>query len=83
MSIDCFACQGKALECRICASTGWVEIMGAGMVHPAVLESAGYDPSIYTGFAFGLGPERIGMLKYGIEDIRMFYANDCRFLEMF
>jgi phenylalanyl-tRNA synthetase alpha chain len=83
MSIDCFACQGEALNCRICSSTGWVEIMGAGMVHPAVLESAGYDPSVYTGFAFGLGPERIGMLKYGIEDIRMFYANDCRFLEMF
>lgn len=83
MSIDCFACQGKAMGCRICASTGWVEIMGAGMVHPAVLEGAGYNPSVYTGFAFGLGPERIGMLKYGIEDIRMFYENDCRFLEMF
>ena len=81
MSIDCFACQGKG--CRICSETGWLEIMGAGMVHPKVLEGVGYDPERYTGFAFGLGPERIAMLKYGIEDIRLFYSNDLRFLKQF
>ena len=81
MSIDCFACAGDG--CRICGETGWIEIMGAGMVHPKVLEGVGYDPNIYTGFAFGMGPERIAMLKYGIEDIRLFYANDLRFLSQF
>ena len=78
MSIDCFKCGGDG--CRICSQTGWIEIMGAGMVHPKVLEGVGYDPSVYTGFAFGMGPERIAMLKYGIDDIRLFYANDLRFL---
>ena len=81
MAIDCFACQGGG--CRICKESGWIEIMGAGMVHPRVLEGVGYDPSKYTGFAFGLGPERIAMLKYGIDDIRMFYSNDLRFLRRF
>ncbi len=81
MSIDCFSCQGGG--CRICRDTGWIEIMGAGMVHPKVLEGVGYDPSVYTGFAFGLGPERIAMLKYGIDDIRLFYSNDLRFLRQF
>ena len=81
MSIDCFSCQGKG--CRICKDSGWIEIMGAGMVHPRVLEGVGYDPSVYTGFAFGLGPERIAMLKYGIDDIRLFYSNDLRFLRQF
>ena len=81
MSIDCFACQGSG--CRICKNTGWIEIMGAGMVHPKVLEGVGYDPGVYTGFAFGLGPERIAMLKYGIDDIRLFYSNDLRFLRQF
>ena len=81
MSIDCFACAGGG--CRICGETGWIEIMGAGMVHPKVLEGVGYDPNIYTGFAFGMGPERIAMLKYGIDDIRLFYANDLRFLSQF
>ncbi len=81
MSIDCFACAGDG--CRICGETGWIEIMGAGMVHPKVLEGVGYDPNIYTGFAFGMGPERIAMLKYGIDDIRLFYANDLRFLSQF
>ena len=81
MSIDCFACNGEG--CRICSDTGWIEIMGAGMVHPKVLEGVGYDPAIYTGFAFGMGPERIAMLKYGIEDIRLFYSNDLRFLKQF
>ena len=81
MSIDCFACRGKG--CRICKESGWIEIMGAGMVHPKVLEGVGYDPEVYTGFAFGLGPERIAMLKYGIDDIRLFYSNDLRFLKQF
>jgi len=81
MSIDCFACSGRG--CRICSETGWIEIMGAGMVHPKVLEGVGYDPSVYTGFAFGMGPERIAMLRYGIDDIRLFYSNDLRFLRQF
>ena len=83
MSIDCFACQGEGTGCRICRDSGWIEIMGAGMVHPKVLAGVGYDPDVYTGFAFGLGPERIAMLKYGIDDIRLFYSNDLRFLRQF
>ena len=75
MSIDCFSCEGKG--CRICSDTGWIEIMGAGMVHPKVLEAAGLDPYIYTGFAFGMGPERIAMLKYGIDDIRLSTPTTC------
>ena len=81
MSIDCFACEGAG--CRVCKGTGWIEILGAGMVHPRVLEMVGYDSAKYTGFAFGLGPERIAMLKYGIDDIRLFYSNDLRFLRQF
>ena len=81
MAIDCFACGGDG--CRICSQTGWIEIMGAGMVHPKVLERVDYDPSIYTGFAFGMGVERIAMLKYSIDDVRLFYANDLRFLRQF
>ena len=81
MAIDCFVCNGEG--CRVCKGTGWIEIMGAGMVNPKVLEGVGYDPSIYTGFAFGMGPERIAMLKYGIEDVRLFYNNDLRFLGQF
>ena len=81
MSIDCFLCDGGG--CRVCGDTGWIEIMGAGMVHPKVLQGVGYDPNIYTGFAFGMGPERISMLKHGIDDIRLFYANDLRFLRQF
>ena len=81
MSIDCFNCRGDG--CRVCSYSGWIEIMGAGMVHPAVLRRVGYDPEVYTGFAFGMGPERIAMLRYGIDDIRHFYANDLRFLEQF
>ena len=83
MSIDCFACKGEGTGCRICRDSGWIEIMGAGMVHPKVLAGVGYDPEKYTGFAFGLGPERIAMLKYGIDDIRLFYSNDLRFLRQF
>ena len=83
MSIDCFACQGGDNSCRICRGSGWIEIMGAGMVHPKVLSSVGYDTEKYTGFAFGVGPERVAMLKYGIDDIRHFYTNDLRFLRQF
>jgi phenylalanyl-tRNA synthetase alpha chain len=81
MAIDCFICEGKG--CRLCSGTGWIEILGAGMVHPNVLKNVGYDPEAYTGFAFGLGVERIPMLGYGIEDIRLFYSNDLRFLKQF
>jgi len=81
MSIDCFVCQGEG--CRICKQSGWIEILGSGMVNPNVLRCIGYDPEIYNGFAFGMGPERIAMLKYGIDDIRLFYENDLRFLEQF
>jgi len=81
MAIDCFNCKGRG--CRICRESGWIEILGAGMVHPDVLRRVNYDPEVYTGFAFGMGPERIAMLKYGIEDIRLFYSNDIRFLRQF
>ena len=81
MDISCKVCSGKG--CSICKKSGWIEILGAGMVHPKVLEMAGYDTTIYTGFAFGMGPDRIAMLKYGIDDIRQFYTNDIRFLKQF
>ena len=83
MSIDCFACPGNDPDCRVCRGSGWIEIMGAGMVHPNVFRACGYDPEVYTGFAFGVGLERIAMLKYGIDDVRHFYANDIRFLRQF
>lgn len=79
VDIDCVLCQGQG--CPMCKYTGWLEILGAGMVHPLVLQYGGYDPAKYTGFAFGMGPERIALLKHGIDDIRYFYANDVRFLE--
>ncbi|MGL4820370.1 MAG: phenylalanine--tRNA ligase subunit alpha [Bacilli bacterium] len=81
MDISCMICHGKG--CNVCKGTGWIEILGAGMVHPNVLEMAGYDSKRYSGFAFGMGPERIAMLKYGVEDIRNFYTNDLRFLKQF
>jgi phenylalanyl-tRNA synthetase alpha chain len=81
MDMDCIICGGRG--CRVCKHTGWVEILGAGMVHPVVLRNGGYDPREFTGFAFGMGPERILMLKYNIDDIRLFFANDLRFLEQF
>jgi phenylalanyl-tRNA synthetase alpha chain len=81
MAIDCLACGGKG--CRLCSNTGWLEILGAGMVHPDVLRRVNYDPQVYSGFAFGMGVERIPMLKYGIDDIRLFYGNDLRFLRQF
>ncbi|MFQ6033684.1 MAG: phenylalanine--tRNA ligase subunit alpha, partial [Candidatus Bipolaricaulia bacterium] len=81
MDIDCPLCGGQG--CRVCKFTGWVEILGAGMVHPVVLENGGYDLTTYSGFAFGMGPERILMLKHNIDDIRLFFGNDLRFLEQF
>lgn len=81
IDISCVICAGKG--CRVCKGSGWVEILGAGMVHPAVFEAVGYDPERYTGYAFGMGVERIAMLRYGIDDIRLFFENDIRFLEQF
>ncbi|OEU46305.1 MAG: phenylalanine--tRNA ligase subunit alpha [Desulfobacterales bacterium C00003060] len=81
VDIRCVICRGKG--CRVCSHTGWLEVLGAGMVHPAVFEMVGYDTDHCTGFAFGMGVERIAMLKYGIDDIRKFYENDLRFLEQF
>ncbi len=78
---DCILCGGAG--CRVCKYSGWVEIMGAGMVHPVVLRNGGYDPDKVSGFAFGMGPERIAMLKYGIDDIRWFFSGDLRFLRQF
>lgn len=83
MAIDCFICRGSGAECHTCHGTGWIEILGAGMVHPEIIANAGYDPERYTGFAFGLGVERVAMLRWGIDDIRHFYANDLRFLRQF
>jgi len=77
-AIDCPQCSGKG--CRLCKQSGWIELLGAGMVHPRVLEMVGYDTSKYTGFAFGMGPERLMLLKYGLNDIRDFYKNDIRWL---
>ena len=81
MAIDCMICGGTG--CRTCGGEGWIEILGAGMVHPEILSNMGYDADRYTGFAAGMGIERICMLRYGIEDIRLFYANDLRFLKQF
>ncbi len=81
MDISCVICDGEG--CRVCGQTGWLEILGAGMVHPNVFRAVGYDPEEWVGFAFGLGVERIAMLKFGIDDIRLFYENHLRFLEQF
>ncbi len=81
VDMDCIVCGGKG--CGLCKRTGWLEIMGAGMVHPTVLRNGGYDPARFSGFAFGMGPQRITMLKYAIDDIRQFWANDLRFLSQF
>jgi phenylalanyl-tRNA synthetase alpha chain len=80
-AVDCAICDGKG--CRVCKHTGWLEMGGAGMVHPQVLRGVGYDPEVYTGFAFGLGIERLVMMKYGVDDIRVFNSNDMRFLKKF
>jgi phenylalanyl-tRNA synthetase alpha chain len=81
IDIGCNFCSGKG--CRVCKNTGWIEILGAGMIHPKVFEMVGYDKELYTGFAFGMGVERLTMLKYSIEDIRLFFENDIRFLRQF
>jgi phenylalanyl-tRNA synthetase alpha chain len=81
MDVQCILCDGQG--CQLCKYTGWLEILGCGMVHPVVLQNGGYDPTVYSGYAFGMGSERITMLRHGIEDIRYFWGNDLRFLEQF
>jgi len=81
VDVSCLFCNGAG--CRLCGHTGWIEILGSGMVHPRVLEMAGYDSASVTGFAFGMGIERIAMLKYGIDDMRLLFENDVRFLRQF
>jgi phenylalanyl-tRNA synthetase alpha chain len=81
VDIQCVICRGQG--CRVCGQSGWLEILGSGMVDPEVFKNVGYDPEEVTGFAFGLGLERIAMLKFGITDIRLFFENDLRFLEQF
>jgi phenylalanyl-tRNA synthetase alpha chain len=81
IAVECIICGGEG--CRICSGSGWLEILGAGMTHPKVLERAGIDPNVYTSFAFGMGVERMPMLRYGIDDIRAFYGSDLRFLKQF
>jgi phenylalanyl-tRNA synthetase alpha chain len=81
VDVLCFACGGGG--CRVCKQSGWLEILGSGMVHPQVLRNVGYDPEEVTGWAFGMGIERVAMLKYGVDDIRLFFENDLRFLRQF
>jgi len=83
VDISCFICKGKKDKCSLCKGKGWLEILGCGMIHPKVLENCGIDSKKYKGFAFGMGVERPAMLKYGINDIRLFYENDVKFLEQF
>lgn len=81
VDVQCVHCEGDG--CRVCSHTGWLEVMGSGMVHPRVLEMSGIDPEVYRGFAFGMGPDRMAMLRYGINDLRLFFQNDLRFLQQF
>ena len=81
MDMSCFKCGGKG--CPLCKGEGWIEILGCGMVHPKVLENCGIDPEVYSGYAFGVGLERITMMRYGIDDMRLLYENDLRFLKQF
>ncbi len=87
VDISCMMCKGAGhinnVPCRICKQTGWIEILGCGMVDPEVFKAVGYDPELYTGFAFGMGVERVAMLKYGVNDLRLFFENDLRFLQQF
>jgi phenylalanyl-tRNA synthetase alpha chain len=80
MDISCTLCAGAG--CRVCKQTGWVEMLGAGLVHPQVLRAAGHDPEALSGWAFGVGVERVAMFKYGVNDMRLFFENDRRFLEL-
>jgi phenylalanyl-tRNA synthetase alpha chain len=81
VDVECFLCGGQG--CRMCKYSGWLEISGAGMIHPTVLRNGGYDPAVWSGFAFGMGPERQAILRHRIDDIRYFWANDLRFLDQF
>jgi phenylalanyl-tRNA synthetase alpha chain len=81
VDVQCVHCLGKG--CRVCGHTGWIEVMGSGMVHPKVLEYSGIDSEKYVGFAFGMGPDRLAMLRYGVDDLRHYLDNDMRFLEQF
>jgi phenylalanyl-tRNA synthetase alpha chain len=83
VDVQCMKCKGESPGCRICSETGWLEVLGCGMVHPKVLENCNIDSELYTGFAFGMGIERLAMLRYGVDDLRMFFENDLRFLEQF
>jgi phenylalanyl-tRNA synthetase alpha chain len=83
MDVSCFVCDGEDPNCKVCKGAGWLEMGGAGMVDPAVLEEVGYDPERFTGFAFGFGPDRMAMTKYGIPDLRLFFEGDLRFLRQF
>jgi len=83
MDVSCFLCDGTDPSCRVCRGSGWIEVLGCGMVHPNVLKVGGLDTDVYTGLAFGMGVERIAMLKHGIDDIRLFYENDVRFIGQF
>jgi phenylalanyl-tRNA synthetase alpha chain len=83
MDMSCFVCGGKDPNCKVCKGAGWLEMLGAGMVDPAVLQEVGYDPEEYTGFAFGMGPDRMAMVKYGVPDLRLFFEGDLRFLQQF
>ena len=82
MDVSCPICHGEG-GCHVCKDSGWLEILGAGVVHPNVLRMSGYDPEKMTGYAFGMGVERIAMLKYGIDDLRLFFENDQRFINQF
>jgi len=81
VDIACVICRGRG--CRVCSHTGWLEILGSGMVHPKVFEYVGIDAEAYTGYAFGMGAERLAMLRYGVNDLRLFFENDLRFLRQF
>jgi phenylalanyl-tRNA synthetase alpha chain len=81
MDVECFVCGGKG--CPVCKNSGWLEILGSGMVHPVVMQNGGYDPKVYSGFAFGMGPQRQTMLLHKMNDIRYFWGNDIRFLQQF
>jgi phenylalanyl-tRNA synthetase alpha chain len=83
LDVSCFACDGGEVGCRVCGGKGWLEMLGCGMVDPAVLQTAGYDPEVVSGFAFGVGPERLAMVRHGIGSIRPFIENDIRFLRQF
>jgi len=83
VDISCFMCSGKQLDCKVCKGTGWLEILGSGMVHPQVLRNCQIDPEKYSGFAFGMGIERVAMIKFGVPDLRLLYENDLRLLSQF